>query len=493
MMFKAQSSKLKGSSRFQTRGYVISRRWLLTGCWLRVILLSLTLCTLSFAANVAIASTRPNIIFILADDLGIPGLGCYGGIYQTPNLDALAAGGTRFEHCFAAPLCAPSRAMLMTGRYAFHTGVTDNGHGAVATPQKDGCVALLMKQAGYATAVAGKWRQLSYFTTKADGAKWGFDEFLIWGAGTPDEDEAKTSGKKKKATDGTKTNPDRYWNPDYNLNGGVLKDAAGQYGPDVLNDFVIDFVRRHKDGPFFVYYPTPLIHGPILKTPDSKGEVAKQKKKAANAGEGSLYADNIAYLDKLIGKLVAELDALKLRENTLIVFAGDNGSVPIGTIHGRPVDGKKSQVNEGGSRVPLIANWPGTTPAGVVRKDLVDFSDMLPTFAELGGAKLPTERKIDGHSYAPQLRGEPGQPREWVYVQLGDKRYVRSSRWKFTGDGQFFDMSDAPFRQIAVTADTSDTETKAARLKLQAALDSLKSDDGANAPARKKKNKKEQQ
>ena len=141
--------------------------------------------------------------------------------------------------------------------------------------------------------------------------------------------------------------------------------------------------------------------------------------------------------------------------------------------------------------MPLIANWPGTTPAGAICKDLVDFSDMLPTFAELGGATLPTERKIDGHSYAPQLRGEPGQPREWAYVQLGDKRYVRSPRWKLTGDGQFFDMSDAPFRQIAVTAGPGDAEAKAARLKLQATLDSLKSDDGANAPARKKRKKKD--
>ena len=176
----------------------------------------------------------------------------------------------RFEQCFAAPLCAPSRALLMTGRYAFRTGVTDNGLGAAATPQKDGCVALLMKQAGYATAVAGKWRQLSHFTTKEDGAKWGFDEFLIWGAGQPDEDEA-GGRKKKRDADGAKAKPDRYWDPDYNLNGGTLPNAEGKYGPDVLNEFVIDFVRRHKDGPFFVYYPTPLIHGPILTTPDSQG------------------------------------------------------------------------------------------------------------------------------------------------------------------------------------------------------------------------------
>jgi arylsulfatase A len=436
------------------------------------------ICGSSYAA----APAKPNIIFILADDLGLPALGCYGGIYKTPHLDALATGGSRFEQCFAAPLCAPSRAMLMTGRYAFRTGVTDNGAGAAATPQKDGCVALLLKQAGYTTAVAGKWRQLSHFTSKADGAKWGFDEFLIWGAGQPDEDEA---GGKKKNADGVKSKPDRYWSPDYNLNGGALPNSEGKYGPDVLNDFVIDFVRRHKDGPFFVYYPTPLIHGPILKTPDSQGDVAKQRRKAANAGEGSLYADNVAYLDKLIGKLVAELDSLKLRENTLIVFAGDNGSVPVGTVNGRSVDGKKHNLTEGGSRVPLIANWPGVTPTAV-RNDLVDFSDLLPTFTELAGAKLPSEPKIDGHSFAPQLQGEKGQSREWAYVQLGRDYYVRSQRWKLTEGGQFFDMSDAPFRQIPVPGDTSDMEAKAGREKLQAALKELVPSDVQPAKRKKK-------
>ncbi len=428
------------------------------------------------------AATKPNIIFILADDIGLPGFGCTGGIYKTPNIDALASGGTRFEYCFAAPLCAPSRAMLMTGRYAFRTGVKDNGLGAEATPEKDGCVAQLMKQAGYATAVAGKWRQLSHFTTPEDGAKWGFDEFLIWGAGAPEEGEGK-AGKKAKGS--------RYWDPDYNHNGKPLANAEGKYGPDLLQNFVLDFIERHKASPFFIYYPTPLIHGPILPTPDSKtaDKTEKQKGKAKGVpATDSIYADNIAYLDKLVGQIATKLDTLELRKNTLIVFTGDNGSVPVGTVNGRPVDGHKSQLNEGGSRVPLIANWPGTTPAGVVCKDLVDFTDMLPTFAELGGATLPTERKIDGHSYAPQIRGEKGTPRDWAYVQLGDKRYIRSPHWKLTGTGEFFDMKDAPYAQTPVPADSTDADTKAAREILQAALDSLKP--GASDPVTPEKVKK---
>lgn len=432
---------------------------------------------LIFGVSPAAAAAKPNIIFILADDLGIPALSCYGGAYKTPNLDKLAAGGTRFELCFAAPLCAPSRAMLMTGRYAFRTGVISNGSGASATPQKDGCIALLLKQAGYATAVAGKWRQLSYFTTREDGAKWGFDEFMVWGAGTPDDDDKKAA----------KVKGDRYWDPDYNLNGKMLKDAKGKYGPDVLQEFVLDFIERHRAGPFFVYYPLPLIHSPILPTPDTPKEKPAKDKKKGMKKEGGVYADNITYLDKLVGKLAAELDRLGIRENTLIVFAGDNGSVPIGTINGRPVDGKKHDLLEGGSRVPLIVNWPGTTPKGVVLQDLIDFSDMLPTFAELGGAKLPGDRKIDGRSFAPQLRGEKGQPRDWAYVQLDNKRYVRSERWKLNNDGEFFDMKDAPFRQILVPKDTLDPAAKAERARLQSVLDTLKAE--GDAPQKKKKQK----
>jgi arylsulfatase A len=249
----------------------------------------------------------------------------------------------------------------------------------------------------------------------------------------------------------------------------------------VLNEFAIDFIRRHKQQPFFIYYPTPLIHGPILRTPDSQQPDAK----------GSHYADNIAYMDKLIGQLVAELETLKLREKTLIVFTGDNGSVPVGTVGGRPVDGKKNTMLEGGSRVPLIANWPAATPAGVVRKDLIDFSDLLPTFAELAGVKPSDGRAIDGHSFAPQLRGEQGQPREWAYVHLRDDRYVRSERWKLTGKGELFDMRDAPHRQIPVAADTKDADAQAARAQLQKALDHLAAEAAKEGlPPGKKKGKK---
>lgn len=388
---------------------------------------------------------KPNIIYILADDFGLPDIGCYGSAYKTPNLDKLAAGGTRFEFCFAAPLCAPSRAMGMFGRYGFRTGVTTNGQGGAATPQSEVCIAKVLKQVGYATAVAGKWSDLHYMVTREDAQKWGFDDFMIWG--------------ERWEENGEQTGRARYWGPDYNHNGKILRGDKKTFGPDLLHSFVVEFIRLHQAQPFFVYYPTPLIHYKLQRTPDSTGD------------KPDLHADNIAYLDKLVGKLVAELESLKLREKTLIVFAGDNGSTKGShTVHGRPIHGKKGELNEGGSRVPLILNWPGTTPASKVSQDLVVLTDFFPTFTELAGGSLPSGVKIDGHSIAPQSLGQPGQPREWVYVQLANDRYVRNARWKLTQAGNLFDMKDAPWQEIPVSADTSDAEAQAARSRLQTVL-----------------------
>ncbi|MCL5271006.1 MAG: sulfatase-like hydrolase/transferase [bacterium] len=237
--------------------------------------------------------------------------------------------------------------------------------------------------------------------------------------------------------------------------------------PDLMHEFVTDFMTRHKDQPFYLYYSLSLIHGPILKTPDSK--------EGADANE--LYDDNIAYLDKMVGKLVGELERLGLREKTLVVFMGDNGTARFGagrgTLDGKPISGQKGTMLEGGSRVPLIANWPGTTPAGKELDDLVDLSDFLPTFAVLAGAKLPEGVKIDGHDLAPQLKGEKGRPREWVYVELNGKWYVRDKGWKLTRDGDLFDMSNAPWDEKPLTKGAGGAEAESARKRLQAALDEL--------------------
>jgi len=175
------------------------------------------------------------------------------------------------------------------------------------------------------------------------------------------------------------------------------------------------------------------------------------------------------------------------------VFTGDNGCVGQQTVAGRPIEGKKGALKEGGSRVPLIVNWPGTTPAGKVSKDLVDFTDLFPTFTEVAAAKLPAGVTLDGHSIAPQILGRPGQPRDWVYVQLNTDRYVRDAQWKLTKAGDFFDMKDAPWRETPVSADTQDVGAKAARSRLKTVLDGLLAQDvnSASTPATAKDSKKQ--
>jgi arylsulfatase A-like enzyme len=228
----------------------------------------------------------------------------------------------------------------------------------------------------------------------------------------------------------------------------------------------LDFIQRHRDEPFFFYYASHLVHWPILRTPDSK---------PGTADLNALYAENIAYPDKQLGQLLEALDRLKLRERTLVVFSGDNGTAGrfAATVAGRALSGSKGMMREGGARVPLIANWHGVTPEGQVVKDLVDFSDFYATFAEVAGVALPRGVVIDGHSFAPRLRGQPGKPREWAFVQLGSRWYVRSPGWKLNEKGDLFDMKDAPFVEKAVPSDGESPEAVVARRHLQAVLHSL--------------------
>ncbi len=385
---------------------------------------------------------RPNIILIMSDDIGIGGFSCYGSDkYRTPRIDALAQGGVRFEHCFSMALCGPSRACLLTGRYPFRTGMVNNNTGKRVSPDREVCIARVLREAGYATAFAGKWNQLAYLDSPADARRWGWDEYLMW------EQADK---------------PGRYWKPQYYRDGKLLTGVQDRYGPDLAHEFAVDFITRNKERPFFLYCPMVLVHGPIMRTPDSA------------AGGKNLRADNVAYLDKMVGKLVDDLDRLKLREKTVILFTSDNGTPGQDTIGGKALDGGKGSMKEGGTRVPLIVSWKGTVREGQVLSDLTDFSDFFPTIAELAGAKPPAGTTIDGRSFAPRLLGKSARPRDWVYVQLRDERYVRDARWKLYGDGSLCDLKDAPFKEVPVAAGKEDPEAAEARKRLQAALDRLK-------------------
>jgi len=392
------------------------------------------------------SAKRPNIVFILSDDYGLDGVGCYGSDRhknRTGHLDALAASGIRFERCYSTPLCGPTRCEINTGRYPFRTGGLTNPTAGQPKSQDEYPLARILKEAGYDTCHVGKWRQVG--ETPAD---WGFGEYI---------------------TDPTASG--WYWQKSYTDNGKLIEKPEEIYYPDVCHDYAMNFVRRHAPNgpaaakPFYLYYASHLVHGPILRTPDSK---------PGETDPVTLYNDNVAYLDKQVGLVVAELDKLGLRENTLIVFSGDNGTaLRSGTIHGRQINGQKGTMLEGGSRVPLIANWKGVAPAGRVLNDLVDFSDLLPTFVEVAGAKLPTSMTYDGRSFAPQLGGRKGNPREWIFVQLGSRWYVRDDGWKLNRDGELFDMKDSPFVEELVPADSKSDAVVDARKRLQAVVDKL--------------------
>ncbi len=431
---------------------------------LSLAVLAVSTLSLCGPSQISAADKRPNIVFILADDIGIDGIGCYGSDRckeLTPNIDQLAGSGLRFERCFATPLCGPSRCLLMTGRYGFRTGGMSNKSAQNASYQAEPSLARILKQAGYATGMAGKWRQMN-----DSPGDWGFDEYI---------------------TDPTASG--YYWKTSYTKNGKEVTFDKDVYYPDQASDFAVDFMRRHRDEPFYFYLPEHLIHGPILRTPDSNSD----------ANGRQLYDDNVKYLDKTVGKIVAELDKLGLRERTLIVFSADNGTSKVGytdkhdpdktsgKIGGRAMWGMKGSLTEGGSRVALIANWQGTTPSGRTTADLVDFSDVLPTFAAVAGATLPKDVTFDGRGFAPQLRGESGTPRPWIFVQLGNKWYARENQWKLNQAGRLFNMKDAPFVEEPVAADTQDSEAVAARKRLQVVLDELNPASGKVEPQQQEK------
>lgn len=385
---------------------------------------------------------KPNIVFILADDYGTGEVSSYGADhYKTPKIDELARGGIRFTHAYTAPLCGPSRALIMTGRYAFRTGATNQDATGLMKPSVETMMPGILKPAGYVSAAIGKWGQLPL-----GPADFGFDDYLAFtGSGV-------------------------YWNTQdrgrtYVVNGEKRKLRDREYMPDVMHQRAVDFITEHRDQPFYLYYSLSHVHTDILPTPDSPPD------------SKDLYADNVAYMDTLVGKLVAELDRLKLRENTLVVFVGDNGTAngraSRATIGGRSLAGAKGSMLEGGALVPLIVNWPGTAPAGQVSADLVDSTDFLPTFAELAGAALPATTVVDGRSFAAQVRGQKGRPREWIFIELGRMWYVRDAGWKLNQAGELYDMSSAPFEEKLVAADTRAAAAVAARQRLQAALDTL--------------------
>ncbi len=400
----------------------------------------------------AATARPPNIILLLADDLGARDVSCYGSTaYQTPNIDRMAAEGTRFETFYVMPLCTPTRVALMTGQYGFHSGYLGMHKQAfipgVNSPQKrignHFTHADLLKSVGYITGLSGKWQlpgelpTLVYDTGFGEYRMWAYDNNLPPGIKNPSHEKG--------------GNASRYWQPCLLQNGEYLPTKPEDFGPDMFNDFVIDFAHRHKSEPFFMYYTSVLTHTPRVETPDPTKPGARWP-----AGLKS----NLEYLDYLVGKLFAALKADGLDENTMVFFIGDNGTE----------GGGKGYTTELGARVPCIVRGPGVKK-GVVSRALGDVTDLMPTLAEISGAALPKDRPFDGRSLMPVLRGETTKHRDWIYSHLDDGRVLRDSRWLLeiaaAGKGEkFFDCGESRdgtgYKDVT---DSTDSEVKAAREK----------------------------
>lgn len=410
----------------------------------------LPLCLLLFAGLARAAENRPNVILMMADDFGYECVTANGGeSYRTPNLDRLAASGVRFEQCHVQPLCTPTRVQLMTGLY----NVRNYSHFGTL-PRTETTFGTLFQQAGYATGICGKW-QLGH---ELDSPQhFGFQESYLWQH---------------------TRRPPRYANPGLEHNGKELDFKTGEYGPELVNKFALDFITRHREQPFFLYYPMILTHSPFQPTPDSPNWDPTAMGESVNQ-QNRHFADMTEYMDRMIGQVDAHLGKLGLRDNTLLIFIGDNGTGRgiNSRLNGEKYPGGKGSTTARGTHVPLIVSWPSVIREARVNRDLISSTDLLPTICEAAGIPIPT--RTDGVSFLPQLRGEPGSPREWLYcwysprqkVDLTVKECAFDHHYKLYRTGELFDLTADLDEKSPLDRNTLKPEAAAAARRLQAALD----------------------
>ena len=426
---------------------------------------------------------KPNVILILSDDLGYETLGCYGGTsYKTPILDNLASTGAMFKNAHVQPLCTPTRVQMMTGKYNFRNYI---GFGLMDPKEKT--FGHIFSEAGYKTAIAGKWQLYSYNTLeerpeernkgqKIEDA--GFDEYCVWHA---HQTEDKGS---------------RYKDPIIYENGHYLQETKGKYGDDIFADYINSFIENNQDDPFFVYFPMTLTHDPKEPTPDSEEYKLFEPPSNKTLGgknfdelenwhdDSKFYKDMVEYHDKIIGRIISKLEDLNLREDTLIIYAGDNGTTRgiVSMMGDKEVIGGKGLTSDTGTHVPLICNWPGTIPENIIKEDLIDASDFLPTMTEAARISLDQEYIVDGKSFLPQITGQDAKSRDWIYFYFDPNsprvlrpvvEFVRDKEWKLYSDDEMFNVLDDPDENKPISFNDS-KETKKVYQKLKNILKTIK-------------------
>ena len=463
----------------------------------------------------SVYSEKPNIVYILADDLGYNELGCYGqDTIETPNIDALAASGIRFtQHYSGSPVCAPSRCVLMTGKHTGHAyirgndewgerGDTWNFAKAVEDPNLEGqrplpvgtkTIGSLLQGVGYKTAIVGKWG-LGAPLTNSIPTKMGFDFFYgyncqrqahtfypkhLWKNEEKDwlDNELVVPGTKL-AEGADPSDPASY-----------SKYRLSEYAPELMLEEALGFVRENKESPFFLYFASPIPHVP-LQAPEKWVEYYQEKLGPEEPYLGNrgyfpdrtpraTYAAMVSYLDEQVGDIVSELKKLGLYENTLILFSSDNGPTYNGGSDSAYFDSAspfkseygwaKGFSTEGGIRVPMVASWEGTIKGGRTSQHVSAFWDVLPTLCELSGAPVPSD--VDGLSFVPTLLGEPQEPHEFLYwefpayegqqaVRMGDWKALRKGIFKGNMDLELYNLKTDPREQFDVSKENPDVVAK---------------------------------
>lgn len=392
----------------------------------------------------------PDIILIMADDVGIEGLQCYGGTsYRTPHLNRLAAEGLRFTHAYSQPLCTPTRVQLMTGRYNHRNwqafGILDPSSRTFGHAMRD---------AGYVTGIFGKWQLYSYDppdfpnadrrrSTGMHPKDAGFDEYSLFHALHTEDKGSRYAGP---AMLEGRAGED-----------GRLRTYPGRYGEDVWVEQILSFLDRHPDQPRFIYYPMALPHWPFQPTPDS----ADWNPSAEQPTDLKYAGDMIEYMDTAVGNLMEGLQQRDLDRSVLVVFYSDNGThldVTSGFSDGRRIKGGKATPLQTGIHVPLIAHWPDHIRPGITNR-LVDASDFYPTLLELAASS--EERPLDGISFAPQLFGRTGRTRDaaffwydprpgWDKERFGRHIFALNHTHKLYQDGRLIRLTERPLEEIPV-------------------------------------------
>jgi arylsulfatase len=464
-------------------------------------------------ASCAPVDQQPNIVFIVADDLGYGELGSYGQQHiRTPNLDRLAADGTRFtNHYSGSPVCAPSRAVLLTGLHTGHAYIRDNDEmpergdvwrdlsleGQRPLLQGTRTIGSMLQEAGYTTGAVGKWG-LGGPGSTGEPNKLGFDHWYgyldqrmahnyypihLWRNGEKDilEGNEYFHPHQRLPEDADPTDPASY-----------TPYTGTQYSMDRMAEEALQFIRDNKDNPFFLYLPFTIPHvslqvpeesleeylGVLPDTP-YRGEKGYLPHRAPRAA----YAAMITRMDREIGRIMTLLEELQLADNTVIMFTSDNGPTFNGGTDSEffnsagPLRGLKTEIYEGGIRVPLIARWPDKIAPGVVSGHVSAFWDFYPTFAEIAGAELPEE--LDGLSMLPTLLGTPAeqQQHEYLYWEFQGRQAVRMGRWKGIRNGvdreiELYDLETDIGEQHDVANDNQDVVARITDIMMTARTES---------------------